>query len=401
MSSVPLPPESAGGHLRHVMTSAAAALGVEPFTDRLGLPPASIAVVVLADGLGDQLLAAHSGHARFLASAWRNPRAAQVLDTGAPTTTAASLASLGTGLATGQHGLVGYDVFAPELGRVVNMLGQWDHDLDPLQWQPHPTVFERAAASGVRVVTSSRPQFRDSALTHAALRGGDFAGAQALEQRFALAADWIRSHRPGPGRLQRGRADPLLVYLYVDELDKTGHRTGAGSDAWLTALEALDAAASRFCQRLAHDFGQQVTVLLTADHGMVNIAEEFRIDFSARTDLLAGVAHTGGEPRFLHLYAAQGAHPEGIADRWRDAYGEQAWVLTRQEAIAKGWFGTVEEQVGDRIGDVLVAAHAPLALFHTTRTGPGPLKMVGQHGSLTEAERRVPLLELTGRGFVS
>lgn len=383
------------------MTSAAAALGVEGFSNQVGVPECSISVVILADGLGDQLVAAHSGHARFLASAWRRPSAAQVLDTGAPTTTAASLSSLGTGLSAGQHGLVGYDVLAPDLGRIVNMLGQWDDAVDPTSWQPHPTVFERASAAGAKVLTASRPKFRDSALTRAALRGGEFAGAETIDQRFALAAEWIRSNRVAAGGLQRGRPDPLMVYLYVDELDKTGHRSGAGSEPWIRMLETLDAAASRFAAQLARHFGEQASILLTADHGMVNIPENGRVDITARPDLLAGLSHIGGEPRFLHLYAEDPSQTGAIAARWAREYAGQAWVVTRQQSVEAGWFGDVDQRVLPRIGDVLVAVHGQLALFHTGRTGEAPLKMVGQHGSLTEAERRVPLLELTGRSFAA
>ena len=73
--------------------------------------------------------------------------------------------------------------------------------------------------------------------------------------------------------------------------------------------------------------------------------------------------------------------------------------MTAQEAITAGWFGSVQPSVRPRIGDVLIAAREETAIFHTDRTGTQPLSMVGQHGSLTEAERRVPLLELSGRGF--
>ncbi|WP_120005338.1 alkaline phosphatase family protein [Nesterenkonia muleiensis] len=393
MGPLPAPPNSQA-HLQHVLTSAASALGLEGFTNRLRLPEAEIAVVILADGLGDKQLAAHTGHARFLASAWRSTAAAQVLDSGAPTTTASSLASLGTGLAAGQHGLVGYDVLSPELSRVVNMLGQWDSDVAPRQWQPHRTVFESAEHGGAKVLTCSRPKFRSSPLTQAVLRGGQFSGADTIERRFDAAADWIGAHRPATGTLHRGRPAPVLVYLYVDELDKTGHRTGVGSARWLQMLETLDSAARRLCRGLTESYGSLARVVLTADHGMINLAQEQRIDISGRPDLLAGVAHTGGEPRFLHLYTEAAGQAKDVAERWHQAYGDQAWVLTREEAVAEGWFGTVEDRVLPRIGDVLVAAQADIAFFHTERTGKDVLKMVGQHGSLTEAERRVPLLQL-------
>lgn len=394
MRALPAPPD-AQQHLQHVLTSAAASLGLTGFTNRLNLPQADISVVILADGLGDQQLAAYTGHARFLAGAWRSSERAQVLDTAAPTTTAASLTSLGTGLSSGQHGMVGYDVLCPELGRVVNMLGKWDPDVDPHQWQPHPSVLSAATSAGAAVLTCSRPKFRSSPLTQAALRGGEFAGADTIDQRFNAAAEWISAQRPAPGRMKQGPATPILVYLYVDELDKTGHKSGVGSPRWLRMLETLDAAAQRLVQRLTTRFGARAQVLLTADHGMINLAEDQRIDISSRRQLLDQVTHVAGEPRFLHLYTAAPEQAGSVAATWSEVYGDQAWILTRQEAVAQGWFGQVEDRVLPRIGDVLVAAYDDIAFFHLSRTGADTLNMVGQHGSLTEAERRVPLLQLS------
>lgn len=394
----PAPPDYDGAHLRHLLPSAAASLGLSGFTNRLHAPQASIAVVILTDGLGESNLAAHTGHARFLSKAWRSQEQARVLDTGTPTTTVASLSSLGTGLTPGQHGMVGYDVYAPEVDRVVNLLGRWDPKIDPLAWQPRSTVLEAAADAGAEVLTVSREQFRDSALTLAALRGGGFLGASTIEARFSLAAEWIAQHRPRPGRMSQGPVPRLLIYLYVDELDKTGHSHGAGSVQWRTMLESLDAAAATFCSELRDRYGDQVSVLLSADHGMVNVAEQHRIDISGDEALLSRVRHTAGEPRLLHLYTDRGSE-DRVRSAWEQRFGDQIWALTGTAAIESGWFGPVEPRVRGRIGDVLIAARDEIALFHTDRTGTQPLNMVGQHGSLTEAERRVPLLELTGRGF--
>ncbi len=81
------------------------------------------------------------------------------LDSAFPSTTAASLASLGTGLAPGQHGMVGYDVLDPDQDKVVNMLGNWDAGVDPPDWQPFPT-----SSNGPRSTSTSPPSaFRSSA----------------------------------------------------------------------------------------------------------------------------------------------------------------------------------------------------------------------------------------------
>jgi hypothetical protein len=300
------------------------------------------------------------------------------LDSAFPSTTAASLASLGTGLAAGQHGMVGYDVLDPDQDRVVNMLGGWDAGVDPQVWQPFPTVFERAAEH-VDVVTVSLPQFSDSAMTRAALRGGRYVTAVTSHARTAAAAEAMA----GAGR--------CLMYFYVNELDKAGHRHGCQSPQWEHQLEELDATV----KRLSATLPAGTTILLTADHGMIDVPESQRIDYSADPDLVAGVRHTAGEPRMVHLYleAAEGDAGRGrLIDAWRARFGERIWAFTREEAINAGLFGEVRAEAAARIGDVMIAAREPLAFYDTRRVRPTALEVVGQHGSLTKAEREVPLL---------
>ena len=252
------------------------------------------------------------------------------------------------------------------------------------------------------MLTVSRPKFADSQLTRAVLAGGEFIGANRMDSRFRLAAEAISAHRPGGGSVRQGAPTPMLMYLYVDELDKTGHRHGVNSAEWVRALETLDREAEKFTTQLARRFGDQLSVVLTADHGMLDVAPEHRLDFSGDQELLRGVRHTAGEPRFLHLHfdpEATMAVRRQVHEAWEERFGDQAWICTRDEAIDAGWFGTVEGGVRARIGDLLVAVHGPIALYDTARTGPDPLQMVGQHGSLTVEELRVPLLSLTGRPF--
>nr|WP_245324401.1 nucleotide pyrophosphatase/phosphodiesterase family protein [Nesterenkonia lacusekhoensis] len=406
--TLPEAPDYDGAHLRRILPSVGASLGLsssdasgECFQNRLGLPEANIAVVLMVDGLGDEQLARHTGHARFLASRWRKPATGRVLDAGVPSTTSASLTSLGTGRTPGEHGLTGYNVYAEDLDRVVNMLGGWDPEVDPGSWQPHSSLLGRAEGSGAAVVTISRPQFQDSPLTQAALSGGEFLGAKHMDARFRLAEDWISGHRPRKGQVRQGAPTPLMVYLYVDELDKTGHKHGVDSAEWIRMLELLDAEAERFCASLSALYGSQALVLMTADHGMIDIAPENRIDLQAleqqeQDELLGAVEHVAGEPRFLHLHTVEGREAE-VRETWQRAFGDQAWVVQKQEALDAGWFGPVEDRVLSRIGDVLVAVHGPIALFHTAESGKAPLSMVGQHGSLTDAERKIPLLSLSGQ----
>lgn len=367
-ADLPSPPPLFGSKsIAEVLTSAAASLGMPGFTNHLQLPPAQRVCVVLADGLGRTLLKQKSSHTPFLrtvmAGGQRN--VPTWVDAAFPSTTAASLASLGTGLPAGQHGMVGYDVLDPDQDKVVNLLGNWDSQVDPAQWQPHPTVFERLAGE-LDVVTVSLPQFGNSPMTQAALRGGSrFVGGTTLHARTAAAAEAMS----GGGR--------SLMYFYANELDKAGHRYGCQSDRWEHQLEELDSTV----KRLSATLPAGTTVLVTGDHGMLDVPESQRIDYSADEKLVAGVRHTaGGEPRMVHLYLepdATPAHRESLIEAWRHRFGERIWAFTREQAVDAGLFGTVRPEVAPRIGDVMIAARDTLALYDTRRARPAALEVVG------------------------
>lgn len=383
-----MPPAPAFGRrsIADVLTSAVASLGVEGFTNSLGLPPASRVCVVLADGLGRNLLKQKSAHTPFLRSVMQSGQGEVPvwLDSTFPSTTAAALASFGTGLPPGQHGMVGYDVLDPDQDKVVNMLGNWDAKVDPAEWQPFPTVFERVAES-VNVTTVSLPQFGNSPMTQAALRGGNFVSAVTAHARTAAAAEAMDT------------AGPSLMYFYVNELDKAGHRHGCQSEQWERQLEELDATV----KRLHASLPAGTTVLLTADHGMLDVPEQQRIDFAADASLVDGVRHTAGEPRMVHLYLEDPADTsarERLLGAWRARFGDRIWAFTREDAIAAGLFGTLRPAVGPRIGDIMIAARDALALYDTRRGRPAAMEVVGQHGSLTKAEREVPLLCFAAEG---
>ena len=105
-----------------------------------------------------------------------------------------------------------------------------------------------------------------------------------------------------------------LMYFYVNELDKAGHRHGCQSPQWEHQLEELDATV----KRLSATLPAGTTILLTADHGMLDVPESQRIDYSADPALVAGVRHTAGEPRMVHLYLEES---EGDAGRVAAAGG--------------------------------------------------------------------------------
>lgn len=360
--------------LADVLTSSLAALGGNG--NVFNLPPAAKAVVVLADGLGVSSIRARAGHARFLASRLTK---SSVIEGVFPATTVAGIASLTTGEQPGQHGLVGYKVRDLQGDRVVNQLSGWDDGMQPATWQLAETVFERSAEVGIPSFAIGPKRFDGSGFSQAALRGAEYVSAESIGDRFAAARRVLD-------------ANPrALVYLYVAELDIAAHAFGWESAKWLAQLEILDSELARFDAGLSADEG----LLVTADHGVIDVPHTKHILFDTVPELVADVRHIGGDPRCLHLYL-EPRRPKGAADvlaeAWRSVEGDRAWVFTREEAIEAGLFGPVADEVLPRIGDVIVAARKLVAYYDSRDANQTARSMIGQHGSLTDEEVRIPLI---------
>lgn len=395
-------------------TQAAKRLGL----DQLGDAQAPI-VMVLVDGLGWQMLRERAGHTpnlrRLLADS-------DYLHTCAPSTTAAALTTLATGVYPGAHAMVGYAVRDPLLrghlgaghvpgpGDVFDLITFKNSSHDPLTWQSVPTLIERANAKAnagcgpqLGAVSIGRSKFAGSGLSLAAWRGFKHIGVDALDQRPYQA---YRAIKEGA----------KLVYLYVGELDHAGHNHGWHSDKWLQALEALDAMVGQLFRRLPTG----TRIVLTADHGMVDTDRHHRIDLAKEKELAKDVVAVAGESRFLQLYVpddvasapAAGspglgvAGPRGdggvvensgceelaqsVAKRWAEFLGDRAiWVGTDPSPL----MGPLSPGARAAVGDVLVALNDNWTVVDSRVQSFHATQLIGVHGSLTPVELEVPLIK--------
>lgn len=395
-------------------TQAAKRLGL----DQLGDAQAPL-VMVLVDGLGWQMLRERAGHTpnlrRLLADS-------DYLHTCAPSTTAAALTTLATGVYPGAHAMVGYAVrdpllrgqlgagHVPKASDVFDLITFKNSSHDPLTWQSVPTLIERANAkakagygSPLGAVSIGRSKFAGSGLSLAAWRGFKHIGVDALDQRPYQA---YRAIKEGA----------KLVYLYVGELDHAGHNHGWHSDKWLQALEALDAMVGQLFRRLPAG----TRIVLTADHGMVDTDRHHRIDLAKEKELSKDVVAVAGESRFLQLYVAddvanvpaagspglgvagsRGACgvvenngreelAQSVAKRWAEFLGDRAiWVGTDPAPL----MGPLSPGARAAVGDVLVALNDNWTVVDSRVQSFHATQLIGVHGSLTPVELEVPLIK--------
>ena len=341
-----------------------------------GPSPMGREVLFLIDGFGANTLELFADAMPTISRLTRHG----IVQTAFPSTTATSLATLTTGTLPGAHGMLGYTVQVPRSGgRILNAL-KWDERVDPTNWQPVPTLFERASAEGIRVTHVAAKRYENSGFTRAVFRGADYRGANVVPDLIAETK----------AALQK---TPSFVYLYMNDLDVAGHSDGVGSKKWLAALSMIDL----MFAGLMKEMPTGTRIWLTSDHGMVNVGE--KIVIGDNNPLNNNVAVIAGEPRARHIYlnaeCDSPAARSDVASVWQEYLGDRADVLTREKAIDNNLFGAeVSDDACDRMGEVIAIAKGDVVLLDPERVEKEG-SMVGHHGGQTEIETTVGLLTTT------
>jgi hypothetical protein len=362
-----------------VLPGAAAVLGVADAPDELDLatrhPGVRRVVVVLVDGMGSHLLPTMAPHAPFVSDVLAG-RAGELTELSCtfPSTTPTSLVSLATGVRPGEHGVLGFTLLVPGTDHVLTHI-RWRDDPDPATWQPVPTWFERIAAAGIDTRAVLPQTFAGTGLTEATYRGARFVGTA---KKADNAQSIIDELCVGPG----------LVHGYTAQLDTAAHLHGIDSPQWQQAARDVD----RQLQRIAEALPDDALLLVTADHGGLNLPADTRIDMDTSPELSAGIRYVAGEARVRYLHTQPGA-ADDVVDTWRSELAGRADVFTRDEAIALDLFGPVSPQHAERIGDVVVVCTGDTAILATAHEPPEVTKLVGFHGGLDDVEVGIPLIE--------
>ncbi len=345
-----------------------AALGLPGTSNDFGFEDKKRVALVLIDGLGYNSLLTYQDQFPI----FKTLRAHEPLHSHFPTTTATNLVSLGTGELPGVHGMLGYTVRVPftgDPGRLLNAL-KWDERVDPLIWQSVPTLYERAIAHGLAVSHIAEKRFDGSGFTRAGMRGAAYRGANSLNDMVSNA---VAAHRFSGSH----------SFIYLNNIDKTGHSDGVGSDKWLTALDTV----AQLLTALMEQLPPETQIYLTADHGMVNVEE--KVILGADSVLLENVTLIGGEARARHIYLRAGSEID-TAEVWRNYFGEKVEIFTKVDAHLL--FGEIVSEASlDRMGDLIAVPRGGLVLLDPA-IAERESKMVGHHGGFTLDEVLIPLL---------
>jgi predicted AlkP superfamily pyrophosphatase or phosphodiesterase len=223
--------------------------------------------------------------------------------------------------------------------------------------------------AGVRAPAVTRSEFASTGFTALHLAGARLVGWALPSSLVVQVRDLLSSGEP-------------FVYAYYDGLDKVAHAHGLG-EFYEAELRSVD----RWVSDLVESLPSGCALVVTSDHGQVEVGDAVHVPSA---ELLDHVQMLSGEGRFRWLHARPGAEDD-LLSAAIEAYGDEAWVRTREEIVEAGWFGgPLAAPVADRLGDVALVARQAVAFLDPADTGE--TRLAARHGSLTSAEMYVPLI---------
>ncbi len=352
-------------------------------------------VLVYFDAFGWQSYERHAEHP--LLEHARNQGQASKLTSQFPSTTAAHMTTIHTGLPVGVHGVYEWFTFLPKANRIIApLLFSFAGDAFPNTLLAHGVSADDVFPEGDFYPTLSDAQITAHValpLEVAASTPGQMLLRHAAVHPFSDIADGVAALGNALAETERGYG-----FVYLPEVDTAMHKYGPHDpqverliDETLTVLEQ---------SLLRGAMPEGTLVLITADHGMAAIEPERSLYVNELWPEIVDHLGTGadgrplapaGSSRDLFLHTRPESH-DRARTKLQALLDGRAEVRSVTELIQQGVFGpAISDRFRDQVGDLVVLPYSGEAVYWNE-----PPRFTqpyhGQHGGLTHAEMEIPLV---------
>jgi len=357
-------------------------------------PPFDHVVLCFIDAFGWLHVEKTLDHSRFLRHAVAHGVVSKMTSM-FPSTTAAHVTTIHTGLTPSQSGTYAWQHYDPTVGTIIEplpfaYLDQSRESLrvsgvDPGAIFPGPSIYGELSEMGVRSIVMQPIEIAYSSCNKVFTAGAETRPFKS----FAEALVNLRN-------VLLNESGPAYTFLYWDKIDSVSHAHGPESEQVAAEIEMVFLA----FERILHErigSAKRTLLLITTDHGHVRTGQPFYVNRElpdvvavTKRDRLGRPLAPAGSRRdyFLHV---QDDHVTAVRDRLREALAGRAEAFTTSELLEAGFFGEgpASERFLARVGNVVVLPYANQSVWWLE---PGQSESkVSSHGGLTPDEVEIPL----------
>ena len=359
-------------------------------------------VLLFVDAFGWHFFEKYAERSVFLQEIIKNGAVAK-LTSQFPSTTAAHVTCIHSGLPVGQHGVFEWQYYEPKLDAMITPLlfsfaGTMEREtlkptgISARDLVPNHTIYQTLQQHGVQSFIAQFAAYAQSPYSELIGQGSRIVPYMTLPEiltnlRLAL----IQSH------------SPTYFMLYYGSIDGVAHHYGPDSPQFEAEVEAFLAILDRtFYQKINNSF-QDTLFLLTADHGQVTVSPKTAIHLNQdprfngieryfKTSQKGDLLVPGGSPRDFFLYIKDDLLAEAQAFLTERLNGV-ADVRLVDDMIREGYFGPEPPSAAfmSRVGNLVILPYDGETVWWYD-PGRFEQKFYGHHGGLSPGEMEIPLL---------
>ena len=345
-------------------------------------------IVFLIDGFGWRFLEKYHDKYPFL-KRFYDQGIVSKLTSQFPSTTAAHISTLCSGLPVGEHGIYEWFMYEPKVNRIVapllytyagdKTLGELEHELSPKDFLPEGLFFKELQKHKIGCKVFQQETIADSIYS----RWMFTAAERVAYKKWPHALELLSEHLKTPG----------LYYLYFGEFDAEAHHYGLDSKEVEKSLDLCFTELEKWFQNTT--LPASTAIIMTADHGMTEISPETTIYLNERFPNLEEKLKKGanghvltpaGSSRdyFLHV---EKKHLMDVYKLLKDELSDVAWVCLTAELVMKGFFGNqpISEKFRGRLGDLAIIMKGSHSVWWYEE-GRFEQNLHAMHGGLTPHE---------------
>jgi len=312
-----------------------------------------------------------------------------------PSTTAAHLTTIHTGLPVGQSGVYEWIYYEPQLDKVIAPLlfshaGTKVRDtlkrtkIEPAKLYPQGIFYPRLRQIGVTPYVFGGREYTPSTYSNIVMEDAELRGFKTLSESLV-----------NLGELLQKQTDPIFVHLYFDKIDSLCHEYGPTSQQVEMEIETFLLMMEHYFERIFKG-KKRILFLMTADHGMsevdpqtttyLNTHADFKgFDKFIKTNHKGRLIVPAGSARDMFLYIKEEELDEARNFLAKRLEG-RADVVKTEALIADGYFGPeVSSRFRERVGNLVVLSYWNESVWWYEKDR-FEMNFYGHHGGLTPQE---------------
>ncbi len=370
-------------------------------TDLLTGPQKYDAVVLfLIDGFGWRFFEKFR-EAPFLKTVAREGKV-EKLTSQFPSTTAAHITTLHTGMPVGEHGVFEWIYYEPELDAIIAPLlfsfaGTFQRDTlkqvgaKPRRLFPNTTLYQMLKKQGVTSTIFQHREYTPSSYGDVIFDGARCLGYKTLPEALVNLAEALAES-----------TSPSYFVLYNEKIDAISHEYGPDSPQTTAEIQAFLWMMEAIFQKALRGSHKKILFMLTADHGQsetdpqtavyLNRDPRFAgVEKFLRTNRQGELLVPAGSARDFFLYIRAGLVDEAQAFLTPRLEG-QAEVRKVADLMSEGYFGPLlSPKFCARAGDLVILPYRYESVWWYEKN-KHEQRYYGHHGGLTAQEMEIPLL---------